>query len=97
VRKPISTSLLLSTILGALLIVGGVGSIVLDLTYHYGDPLLGPILVALLGVLLIVLAIFAENPGPWRRAFVIARDSLILLFCIGLLLLLLRLLIGPLH
>jgi uncharacterized membrane protein HdeD (DUF308 family) len=97
VRKPLSTSLLLSTILGALPIVAGVGSIVLDLQYHYGDPLLGPGLAALSGVLLIVLAIFAENPGPWRRAFMIARDSLILLFCIGLLLLLLLLLVGPLH
>lgn len=95
--KRISNGFLLATILGALPLVGGIGAIVLNWRFHYGEPVLGSAVAAVAGALLIFLAVCAENAGRWQKRLAIARDTLVVLFCIGLLLILALILIGPLH
>jgi uncharacterized membrane protein HdeD (DUF308 family) len=96
-NKPVSTSLVLATILGSLLLVGGLTAIVFNFRYHYGESIIGSFAAITLGLLLIVMAFLSESPGPHQRTFAIARDVLIALFCLGLILVLLLILIGPLH
>ena len=96
-KKPLSTSLVLATILGSLPLVGGLTAIVFNFRYHYGESILGSCAAIALGMLLIVIAVLSENPGSHQRIFAIARNVLIGLLCLGLILVFLLILIGPLH
>ena len=96
-KKSVSTSLLLAMMLGALPLTGGLTAIVFNFRYHYGESILGPCVAVAVGLLLIVIAVLSDSPGPRQRWFVIARDLLIGLLCVGLVLVLLLILIGSLH
>ncbi len=58
---------------------------------------LGPFVGGIVGVMLILFALMSELTGSRQRIFVLLRNSLILVFCIGLALAFLLFLIGPLH
>jgi hypothetical protein len=96
VKRGPSTDLVLATILGALAIVGGFGSIFFDLRDRERLTA-GPLVAGIIGVMLILVAVMSERPGSRQKVFVILRNSLILVFCIGLALAFLLFLIGPLH
>ena len=96
-KKSLSTSLVLATILGSLPLVGGLTAIVFNFRYHDGESILGSCVAVALGLVLIVIAVLSESSGSHQRAFAIARDVLIALFCLGLILVFLLILIGPLH
>ena len=96
-KKSISTPVVLATILGTLPFIGGLTAILFNLRYHYHESALGPSVGVSIGLLLIVLALLSENPGPYQRMLVIARNALVLLFCAVALLALVVILVGPLH
>jgi hypothetical protein len=96
-KKPISTSLVLATMLGSLALVGGLTAIFFNVRYHYRESVFGPCVAIAVGLFFIVIAIRGENPSPRRRWLVIVRNLLIGLFSVGIVLVLLLILIGPLH
>jgi len=96
VNKTPSTDLILAAILGTLAIVAGVSSVFFSLRDR--EPLTsGPLVAGIVGAMLILAAFMSERPGSWQKVFVLVRNSLILVFCIGLALAFLLFLIGPLH
>jgi hypothetical protein len=76
--------------------VGGFGSILVSLRDRERLTL-GPFVGGIVGVMLILFALMSELTGSRQRIFVLLRNSLILVFCIGLALAFLLFLIGPLH
>jgi hypothetical protein len=92
-----SISLVLATMLGSLASVGGLTASFFNTRYHSREPVFGPSAAIAAGLSFIVIAILSERPGPRQRWFVIVRDLLIGLFCVGLFLALLLVLVGPLH
>ncbi len=94
-RTP-STDLVLATIFGTLAIVGGFGSIFFSVRDRERLTV-GPLAGGAVGVMLILFALMSELHGSRQRIFVLLRNSLILVFCIGLALAFLLFLIGLLH